>query len=113
MLFPHHRLLQRTFSTLDAVSYTRDFTLWPRILSLPEQRILLTAALRKLDCTDSTQTRRRRKVYGSNSPALSSVSTNVLQELFFPDHYYDFRKVVFNPEKLLLLTTPTFTICSI
>lgn len=95
MLYPRHRLLQRTFSTLpnsDAVSYTRDFILWPTFLTLPEQRILLTTALRKLDSIDSTQTRRRRKVYGS-SPVLSSVSTKTLHELFFPDHYYDFQEV--------------------
>ncbi|KAF8228922.1 hypothetical protein L208DRAFT_217021 [Tricholoma matsutake] len=94
MLYPRHRLLQRTFSTLpnsDAVSYTRDFILWPTFLTLSEQRILLTTALRKLDSIDSTQTRRRRKVYGS-SPVLSSVSTKTLHELFFPDHYYDFQE---------------------
>ena len=106
MLFPRHWFIQRTktFSTApssDTVSYTRDFTLWPSFLSLIEQRVLLTTCLRKLDCTDSTQTRRRRKAYGSTIPTLS-VSTNALQDLFCPDHYYDFQKVAFNYEMLLL-----------
>lgn len=95
----HRWLLQRTFSTLqvfrsDAVSYSSDFKLWPTFLSPPEQRILLTAALQKLDLNDTAQTRRRRKAHGL-TPALSSVSTNGPQELFFQDHCYDFQEVMF------------------
>lgn len=93
MPFPHLPLQRRlsALSGLHAVSYTQDFTLWPNFLSLPEQRTLLRAALRKLDQTDSSQTRRRRKAYAS----IQSVTSNQsLQDLFFPDHFYDFQKVL-------------------
>jgi alkylated DNA repair protein alkB homolog 7 len=97
MYFLRHRLgLQRTFSASpnsDVVSYTRDFTLWPSFLSLSEQGVLLTAALQKLDFTDSTQTRRKRRKLCGSTPALS-VDTNSLQDLFFPEEYYDFEKVL-------------------
>jgi hypothetical protein len=106
------RLLQRTFSALqvlrsDTIAYSSDFKLWPSFLSPPEQRILLTAALQKLDLNDTAQTRRRRRAHGLNL-AMSSVSTKGLQELFFPDHCYDFQEVVLR--EILLFAQAHFTI---
>lgn len=77
-------LASRAIST---ISDTKDFTLWPTYFSDHEQRILLSAALRKLDQAESREMRRRRKASKLN--AGSSI-----QDVFLPDSYYDFEEVL-------------------
>ncbi|KAF9458671.1 hypothetical protein BDZ94DRAFT_1270194 [Collybia nuda] len=76
-----------TCHTITTLSYTDDFTLWPTYFSGPEQRILLTAALRKLDRMDSRAARQQRKAYRLNTTCGSS-----LQHVFLPDAYYEFEE---------------------
>ncbi|KAF8894474.1 hypothetical protein BD779DRAFT_1434806 [Infundibulicybe gibba] len=64
------------------------FTFWPKFFSPQEQRVLLAAALFKLDATDDIQTRRRRRIWAKNL-AESPIMT---PELFYPDESYDFQE---------------------
>lgn len=76
--------------TLKADGYPKDFVFLPDFFSLHEQRLLLSAALDKLDKMESRQYRRRRKEYISGSPMRVS---NDVQDVFLPDEYYCFEKV--------------------
>lgn len=67
-----------------------DFQWFPDFFSLSEQRALLTAALRKLDASESRQLRRRHKEYALNAPKDDESS---VQSLFLPDELYDFQEV--------------------
>jgi hypothetical protein len=92
----------RTIATLNDIKgkfHPEDFTLIPDFLSLPEQRILLTAALQKLDSIDSRQARRMRRAY--DSPGRCSVQSCSVQDMFLPDHFYRFEEV--NILKYLML----------
>lgn len=72
---------------ISTISYTENFTLWPTYFSDHEQRILLTAALRKLDQAESREMRRRRKASKLNAGS-------GIQDVFLPDSYYDFEEVL-------------------
>lgn len=78
----------------NSVSFTQNLTLWPNFFGRQEQRILLTAALHKLDLSESRQSRRRRKGYLAEIRSRESVSASA-HDLFLPDKYYDFLEVSF------------------
>lgn len=68
----------------------QDFQFFPEFLTGPEQHVLLSSALRKLDNMGSREARRKRKgkaVYDGESPTVS--------DLFLPDEYYEFEQVNF------------------
>lgn len=78
-----------------------DFTLWPNFFTPCEQQTLLTAALKKLDSMESRQFRRRRKETKLSLADPSDVAS--LQDLFFPEEYYDFQEVaLFCDDRLVL-----------
>src|SRR5882762_8137995 len=71
-------------------SQPRDFSLWPNIFTVPEQRILLAAALQKLDSVESRSFRRRREISTHATPEQSNI-----QGLFLPDECYQMEEVCF------------------
>ena len=64
------------------------FSFWPNFLSLPEQRVLLTAALQRLDSLDSARLQRKRSKLQPQDP-----DPNDIQSIFAPDTLYDFAEV--------------------
>ena len=64
-----------------------DLQWFPDFFSPAEQRALLTAALRKLDATESRAYRRKRREYAPKDAGSS------VQSLFLPDEFYDFQEV--------------------
>jgi alkylated DNA repair protein alkB family protein 7 len=68
-----------------------DFVLHRQVFDVPEQKILLSASLDKLNQTEGKQYRKRRKQYYDTTPPLSSSST--IRDLFLPEDYYDFQQV--------------------
>jgi alkylated DNA repair protein alkB family protein 7 len=64
----------------------RDFQYFPEIFSLAEQKILLSAALKKLDATETRLFRKRKKAL--DAPRVQSSP----QDLFFPDDHYQFEE---------------------
>lgn len=89
-------MLRRSITTLQkAIPDPRDFTFLPGFFSLAEQRVLLTAALQKLDALESIQNRRRRKaLFRTARPTLLPNASNPLQDVFLPDEYYEFEEVL-------------------
>jgi hypothetical protein len=85
----------RTLSTIarsDAVEILNgDFVLYHQVFDVPEQKILLSASLDKLDHTEGRQFRRRRKQYHDSSIPPSPSSS--ICDLFLPEDYYDFQPV--------------------
>ncbi|KZT73560.1 hypothetical protein DAEQUDRAFT_743047 [Daedalea quercina L-15889] len=70
-----------------------DFQYFPAFFSTSEQSALLSAALRKLDATESRRFRRRRKELEQRSAlSLYSERPSSVQSLFLPDEYYDFQE---------------------
>ncbi|TFK29803.1 hypothetical protein FA15DRAFT_724744 [Coprinopsis marcescibilis] len=59
------------------------FSFWPNFLSLSEQRLLLTAALQRMDSLDSPRAQRKRS-------KLKPVHSDEIQDIFAPDALYDF-----------------------
>ncbi|OAX38907.1 hypothetical protein K503DRAFT_690714 [Rhizopogon vinicolor AM-OR11-026] len=64
------------------------FKLFPEFLSLTEQRTLLSAALSKLDSTETKQARKRRRDFVANHPRES----RAIEDVFLPDAYYNFEE---------------------
>ncbi|KAG2158172.1 uncharacterized protein EDB93DRAFT_1238447 [Suillus bovinus] len=64
------------------------FKFFPDFLSLSEQRTLLSAALTKLDSTETKQARKRRKDFLANHPQ----EHRVIEDIFLPDAYYNFQE---------------------
>lgn len=64
------------------------FTFWPSYFSGDEQRLLLSAALQRLDSMDSVKMRRRRAKH-----QLPLDETGDIQRIFAPDSMYDFHEV--------------------
>jgi len=83
MVFPLRRLLSTS-----RLSHTQDFTFWPQFFSSREQTLLLFAGLQKLDRTESSVFRRRRKALGRRL-----TDQTLPEDLFLPDEYYDFQEV--------------------
>lgn len=90
------RILGRKMSTLVKPEYLLcdpKFTLWPRFFAPCEQRTLLSAALERLDRTETRRARQQMKKYQRNLASSSSASTETgLHHLFLPDDYYDFQE---------------------
>ena len=78
--------------TLKADGYPEDFVFFHDFLSSSEQRILLTAALEKLDRSESLKWRRRRKELQNLQGRKPTISCNI-QDVFLPDEYYCFEHV--------------------
>lgn len=76
----------RSYST---PTYPLGFRFWPSYFSTEEQRILLVASLHKLDSTETRQFRRRRKEFMKSE---TNPRSSNLNDLFAPDHLYDFQK---------------------
>lgn len=85
-------LKQRRRVSLKADGYPRDFTFLPNFYSPSEQRILLSAALQKLDALENRQYRRRRKEYLQQNPVIGRHGTSI-QDGFLPDELYCFEEV--------------------
>jgi alkylated DNA repair protein alkB family protein 7 len=83
------RIALRCLSSLISGSAPRDFHLIPDFLSVAEQRILLTAALQKLDAFES---RRLRLLKKDRPPTVESPH---LQDIFYPDDHYRFDEARF------------------
>lgn len=66
------------------------FTFWPSYFSKHEQKLLLSAALQRLDSMDTVKMRRLRSKHVSNLG-----DTDDIQNLFAPDDLYDFHEVHF------------------
>ncbi|KAJ7445705.1 hypothetical protein B0H11DRAFT_2086455 [Mycena galericulata] len=85
-------MLRRTYATVQKAA-PKDLTLLLGFFSLPEQRVLLAAALQKLDAMESIQSRRRRKVLlRTPPPMLLPTTSNPLQDAFLPDNFYEFEE---------------------
>ncbi|EED84165.1 predicted protein [Postia placenta Mad-698-R] len=74
-----------------------DFHYFPDFFSIPEQRVLLAAALQKLDTAESRQFRRLRKVFlaaQTNSPVAGDRHSpdHTVQAMFLPDECYNFEE---------------------
>ncbi|OCH86559.1 hypothetical protein OBBRIDRAFT_220068 [Obba rivulosa] len=82
-------LTKRTVAT-QSISHIPDFSLFNDFYSIPEQRILLSAALQKLDATESRQFRRRRKDYRPSIETTSGIDS--VESTFLPDEYYGFEE---------------------
>ncbi|KAG2061191.1 hypothetical protein BDR06DRAFT_1001513 [Suillus hirtellus] len=64
------------------------FKFFPEFLSLSEQRTLLSAALFKLDSTETKQARKKRRDFLANHPQ----EHRVIEDIFLPDAYYNFQE---------------------
>lgn len=64
------------------------FKFFPGFLSLSEQRTLLSAALFKLDSTETKQARKKRRDFLANHPQ----EHRVIEDIFLPDAYYNFQE---------------------
>ncbi|KAG2348468.1 hypothetical protein BDR05DRAFT_957095 [Suillus weaverae] len=78
-----HSLL-RTRST----GLPEGFKFFPEFLSLSEQRTLLSAALSKLDSTETKQARKQRKDFLASHPQ----EHRAIEDIFLPDAYYNFQE---------------------
>ena len=66
------------------------FTFFSRFFDIREQRLLLTAALSRLDATESIRVRRLQTNYRARNPISDSAH---VEGLFLPDCYYTFQEV--------------------
>lgn len=64
------------------------FKIFPEFLSISEQRILLSAALSKLDSTETKQARKQRRDFITNHPR----EHRTIEDIFLPDAYYNFQE---------------------
>ncbi|KAF7311546.1 2OG-FeII-Oxy-2 domain-containing protein [Mycena kentingensis (nom. inval.)] len=70
------------------------FTFHPEFFTLDEQRVLLKAALHRLDAMESSKHRRKRRTLLRSSPPmlLAPTSSNPLQDMFSSDALYEFQE---------------------
>ncbi|KAJ7074271.1 hypothetical protein C8F01DRAFT_1242532 [Mycena amicta] len=108
-------MLRKCFSTSTRLPELHNLTFHSAFFSLAEQRVLLKAALHKLDTMESATHRRRRRALMQSSfpPSLPIPSpSNPLQDLFLPDQYYEFQEghydgVIKNYREMHLSSWPT------
>lgn len=81
------------------------FTLFSNFFDIREQRLLLTAALRQLDATESKRIRRLQIDYRARNPVSD---TAPVENLFLPDRCYTFHEVCSWSATLLFSTVQTF-----
>lgn len=87
----HRRLyapLSRKIHSLRTAGLPEGFKVFPEFLSVPEQRILLIAALSKLDSTETRQARKQRRNFLANHPQ----EHRTIEDIFLPDAYYNFQE---------------------
>ncbi|KAI0780747.1 hypothetical protein BD413DRAFT_499818 [Trametes elegans] len=81
---------------LSTPALPRDFAFYPNFFTEHEQRVLLSAALRKLDAMESGRLRRRRREFlrssGLQANGNPDAANNTVQSLFLPDDLYDFQE---------------------
>lgn len=84
--------LKRSLSTfIDTKGHAppKDFSLFTDVFSIVEQRVLLAAALQKLDAAESSKSRRRRNAFiRSKASSPLGGALNTLNDIFLPDHCY-------------------------
>ena len=74
-----------------------DFEFYPDFYTPHEQRILLRAALHKLDSQESPKYRRKRREYLRTLSQPTTTSATVPpHSAFLPDKYYDFEDACFS-----------------
>ncbi|KZT28489.1 hypothetical protein NEOLEDRAFT_1239451 [Neolentinus lepideus HHB14362 ss-1] len=83
------RCASSTFASFVHGRLPPEFTFLPYYFSLPEQCLLLRAALMKLDSVDRRQARRHRK---SLPPPIVCDSPTTAADIFLPDQYYLFEQ---------------------
>ncbi|KAF8516923.1 hypothetical protein BU17DRAFT_92292 [Hysterangium stoloniferum] len=74
-------------SQTSATVFPPGFTFLPHFLNDAEQRILLQAALQKLNEVGSREFKRKRKSISTNHEAVENINN-----LFLPDNYYEFEE---------------------
>ncbi|KII88669.1 hypothetical protein PLICRDRAFT_41874 [Plicaturopsis crispa FD-325 SS-3] len=77
------------FKTNAAIA-PRDYALYPDFFSVPEQTLLLSAALQKLNSAESARFRKRRRTF--ESAIKHDPSSSSMQSLFLPDEFYEFQQ---------------------
>lgn len=94
-----------------------DFSLFPDVFSISEQKLLLSTCLQQLDAQESRLYRRQREKLSSSRPNgnydISSPDSSV-ESLFLPDEYYDFQDghydgVIYNYREMHLSAWPEET----
>lgn len=100
------RSLARSLSTLvdirgPATELPHDFNFYPGILGIQEQRILLGAALEKLNATESRQIRRHRAAVQEKQEREALEQPTDILKLFLPDACYQFEEVRFYPSSIV------------
>lgn len=68
-----------------------DFLWFPRFFNPTEQYALLSAALRKLDAAEPRAARKRRRDFLASHQ--QARDTGDLNDIFFPDEFYNFEEV--------------------
>jgi hypothetical protein len=86
-------LMRRRYDCVRGISlksdgYPVDFEFYPNFFSHTEQRVLLSAALHKLNMAESGRMRRLQRGFSTPFPLPSSV-----EDLFLPDDCYTFEEV--------------------
>src|SRR5258707_11770335 len=72
---------------------TSDFTFVPNFFNATEQRVLLAAALQKLDAMESRSMQRKRKNFIASQKGGQTHKPGSLDAAFLPDKYYQFEEV--------------------
>ena len=104
---PHPAFVWHNNATSDDYHrISEDLSYFPRFLSDTQQRILLNAALDRLDRTSSYASRRKRLrlLKSTETDVDTSLSHIVDVGNFLPDEYYDFEQVSFTPYRPSALT---------
>nr|GAT59640.1 predicted protein [Mycena chlorophos] len=104
-------MLRKFISTSSQLAERTNFSFHPSFFSLAEQRVLVNAALHKLDAMESGAHRRKRKAF-IRASNYSPENTKTLQEMFLPDEYYEFHEghydgVINNYREMHLSSWPT------
>lgn len=79
------------YISLKADGLPADFSFYPEFFSVDEQRLLLNAALQKLDMVENRQVRRRQRELLASRMVKRDSS---IEEVFLPDQYYSFLDVI-------------------
>ncbi len=79
--------------SITSTRYPGGLEVWPTYFTINEQKILLRASLQKLDNSETTRNRKRRRNYLKTLSATTPDPLSV-QCIFLPEEYYEFREVV-------------------
>ena len=75
-------------------TFSHDFTFVPNFFNAKEQRVLLAAALQKLDAMDNRTVQRRRKNFIASQHGSWNHEFESLSDIFLPDQCYQFEEVL-------------------